>query len=146
MIFGSNRDALRQQWFDVYAKMMAGSVLTPLEAQLRDVLTVHPEYHAVLAAPDKHADKDYSPESGETNPFLHMALHVALMEQLSTNRPAGIPALYQQALMRTGDRHQAEHLMLEALAEMMWRAQRYGKQPSESEYLQLLREFIVRKH
>ena len=139
MIFGNDRNNLRRLWFDVYRKAQAGETMTALEEQVKAVIALHPEYHKMLAAPDKYAERDYLPEFGETNPFLHMGLHMGLREQVSTNRPSGMQSLYQQFLLRFGDQHEAEHQMMEALAHSIWLAQREQRAPDEANYLELLR-------
>ena len=40
--------------------------------------------------PERYHHKDYLPEMGDTNPFLHMSMHMAIKEQLSIDQPAGI--------------------------------------------------------
>ncbi len=139
MIFGNERRNLRQLWFDVYRKAQNAEPLTALEEQVKAVIALHGEYHALLAAPEKYSERDYLPEFGETNPFLHMGLHMGLREQISTNRPAGMQSLYQQFLLRCGDKHEVEHQMMEALAHSMWLAQRHQRAPDEAAYLELLR-------
>jgi predicted RNA polymerase sigma factor len=83
--------------------------------------------------------RDYTPEDGQTNPFLHMGLHLAIREQVSTNRPAGIAAVYRSLAAKLGDVHEAEHVMIEALGQALWQAQRSGLPPDETAYLESLR-------
>lgn len=142
MIFGNDRNALRQMWFDVYRKAQQNEALTDLEKQIREVIALHPEYHAALAAPEKFSGRDFLPEFGDVNPFLHMSLHMGLREQLNTDRPAGIAGLFRQGLLRHGDRHAVEHRCMDALAETMWLAQRAGTAPDEQHYLARLRQLL----
>lgn len=139
MIFGNDRANLRRMWFEVFRKAQSGEPLTALEEQVKAVIALHPEYHRLLASPQQYAERDYLPEFGQTNPFLHMGLHMGLREQVSTNRPAGLQSLYQQFLLRFADQHEAEHQMMEALAHSMWLAQRDNRAPDEAHYLELLR-------
>ncbi|HEY5791568.1 MAG TPA: DUF1841 family protein [Gammaproteobacteria bacterium] len=117
----------------------AGRPLEPLEAQLADVVALHPEYHALLESDDGGARQEWTPEGGESNPFLHMGLHLALREQLATDRPGGIRAVHSALAQRLGDLHEAEHRMLDCLAETLWQAQRSGTPPDEAAYLERLR-------
>ena len=87
--------------------------------------------------------RDYTPEMGQTNPFLHMGMHIAIREQLGGDRPAGILAVHQR-LCRRLDSHAAEHLMMECLGETLWEAQRGGGEPDERVYLERLRR-LARK-
>lgn len=141
-IFSQDRDALRQQYHDVWQKMQSGHMLSSLEQMIADVIALHPEYHPLLSSPIQ-SGQEYFVENGQTNPYLHMGLHIALHEQLSINRPNGIVAAYQQLLKKTADRHTAEHLMVDCLAEQLWLAQQHRQPPSETAYLkavQLLSE------
>lgn len=139
MIFGSDRNNLRKLWFEVYRKAQAGEPLTALEEQIKAVIALHPEYHKALAQPERYSQQDYLPEFGEVNPFLHMGLHMGLREQLGTDRPSGIAGLYAQASLRLGDKHEAEHLLMDCLAEALWQAQRDGRMPDEMAYLNQIR-------
>ncbi len=138
MIFGNDRDALRRQYHEAWRKAQAGTPLSPLEAQIAAVIELHPEYHGVIGGED--TDADYLPESGQTNPYLHMGLHLGLRDQLATNRPPGIRAIHERLVVRTGDAHDAEHRMIECLAETLWEAQGSNAPPDESRYLERLRK------
>ena len=115
---GQNREQLRQLYLDAWRKYSARQPLEPLEAQ--------------LAA-------DYTPEGGQANPFLHMGLHLAIREQVATDRPAGIARIHQALSRRLSDPHAAEHAMLEVLAETLWESQRAGRVPDEQRYIERLR-------
>lgn len=133
-IFSQNRDALRQQYHDVWQKMQSGQILTALEQMIADVIALHPEYHSLLSSPIQ-SGQEYFVENGQTNPYLHMGLHIAVHEQLSINRPAGIVQAYQQLSAKTSDQHTTEHLMVDCLAEQLWLAQQQQQPPSETAYL-----------
>jgi len=137
MIFGQDRNELRKMYADAWAKRCENLPLSPLETQIADVIEMHPEYHADVSGDD--LERDYSPDGGQTNPFLHMCLHLGIREQVSTNRPAGIAAVFKAAATRTGDVHAAEHEMIECLAETLWEAQNENRPPDEQKYLERLR-------
>jgi hypothetical protein len=139
-IHGESRSDTRQTFFDVWAKLQGERPLTALEAIIADVIRMHPEYHALLDQGIEVLDKDWLPEGGETNPFLHMGMHIAVREQVSIDRPAGIKAAYETLLAKTRDVMQVEHLMLECLGETLWRAQREQRMPDEQLYLRLVRQ------
>jgi hypothetical protein len=126
-------------FFDVWDKLQSGDAMTGLESVIGDVIRLHPEYHGLLADGGKTLDKDWLPEGGETNPFLHMGMHIAIREQLSIDRPPGVKAAYEALLSRTHDVLAAEHEMLECLGEALWRAQRENRLPDEQAYLACLR-------
>ena len=136
MIFGQNRDELRQMYVDAWQKSGNAEVLSPLESQIAAVVQEHPEYQPML---DQAAlDTDFQPEGGQTNPFLHMGLHLAIREQVATNRPAGRAAIHQHLSQKTGDSHTAEHQMIDCLAESLWEAQSANQPPDEQKYLERL--------
>jgi hypothetical protein len=139
-MFGNDRDSLRRYYFTVWEKATAGQPLEPLEQLITEVIRVHPEYQALLQNVETAVGRDYLPEMGQTNPFLHMGMHIAIHEQLGSDRPIGIRALYQRICQRLGDPHAAEHLMMECLGEILWEAQRTGQTPNEQLYLQRLRQ------
>ena len=134
-MYSSNRNDTRQTFFDVWRKMQDDLPLTALETLMAEVIRLHPEYHPLLEDGGKSLDRDWLPEGGETNPFLHLGLHIAIREQLSIDRPAGIRTAYEALLRKTGDPIQAEHAMLECLGEALWRAQRENRLPDEQAYL-----------
>jgi hypothetical protein len=140
MIFGQDRGELRKMYVDAWKKHGEQLPLTPLEAQIADVVGEHPEYHAALA--DADLEKNYTPDGGQTNPFFHMGLHLGIREQVATNRPAGIAAVFRQLAEKIGDSHQAEHRMIDCLAEALWEAQSRNLAPDEMKYLKNLRQLI----
>ena len=137
MIFGSDRNELRQMYFDAWRKSKTGAMLSPLEAQIATVIEDHPEYQQLMT--DAVLDAAFTPEEGQTNPFLHMGLHLAIREQVATDRPPGIATLFNDLLIKTGDAHDAEHRALECLAETLWEAQSGNAMPDEAAYLERLR-------
>ena len=112
--------------------------LEPLEHQIASLVREHPEYQALLADPEAAIEHEFTPEGGKTNPFLHLGLHLALLEQVTTDRPRGIRDQYRRLVQRTGDVHAAEHLAMECLARTLWDAQRGQCQPDEAAYLECL--------
>ena len=134
-----SRDQLRAVYIDAWRKRRAGMPMEPLEMQVADVIELHPEYHASLEAGGEVVDRDYTPEGGQSNPFLHMGLHLAVRDQLATDRPPGIRRAFEDVVRRMGDSHEAEHRMIDCLAETLWEAQRSGLPPDEQTYLERVR-------
>lgn len=135
MLFSDNREDLRRMYLDVWRKHQQRLPLTALEDMLAQVIAEHPEYHAMFEQGDDLLHRDWTPEHGETNPFLHMGLHITIREQLSIDRPPGIRAAFEQLAHRLGDGHAAEHQIQEALVETIWESQRTGQPPDEQMYL-----------
>jgi Domain of unknown function (DUF1841) len=131
-----SRDELRRVYVEAWRKRREGLPVEPLEAQVADVIALHPEYHAVLERGADALGRDYTPEGGQSNPFLHMGLHLAVRDQFATDRPAGIRKAFSSLAARLRSEHEAEHRIIECLAEAMWEAQRSGRPPDEAGYLQ----------
>jgi hypothetical protein len=138
-MFDPSRDQVRQFFFDAWRKYREREVLSALEDVAVSVILLHPEYHPVLDHPERYREREYRPESGDTNPFLHMSMHLAIEEQLSIDQPPGIKAEFTRIASRLGDRHAACHEVLECLAETVWRAQREGTAPDTPAYLECLK-------
>ena len=136
---GQNREQMRQMYLNSWRKYTARQPLEPLEAQIAAVIAEHPEYMPLLESGSQALTAEYTPEGGRENPFLHMGLHLAIREQVATNRPAGIADIHHALAKRLGTPHIAEHAMLEVLADTMWEAQRSGRVPDEQRYLERLR-------
>ena len=81
---------------------------------------------------------DFDPDGGAPNPFLHMGLHLAIREQIATNRPQGIQKAYRDLNERNGAPHETEHNIMECLAQALWESQRCGQAPDETAYLECL--------
>ncbi len=136
MFINQGRDELRRHYVQAWEKAQGGRTLVPLERVIADVIRLHPENDRLFETGGEDLlDKDYLPEFGKVNPFLHMSLHVAIHEQLTTGRPQGLREHYQDLAARLGEPHAAEHRIMDCLAETLWRAQRDGIEPSETDYL-----------
>jgi hypothetical protein len=136
---GENREQLRRRYLEAWRKFRAQQPLEPLEGQLAAVIAEHPEYVAWLEGGESAVLADFTPEGGQENPFLHMGLHLAIREQVATDRPRGIGAIHALLTQRAGSAHEAEHRMIEPLAETLCEAQRNGTTPDEAAYLERLR-------
>lgn len=139
-MFGQNRNQLRQMYIDAWHKHQQGEAMQPLEQLIAEIIAMHPEYHALLEKGDATLDKDFHPGLGESNPFIHMGMHIAIREQLSTNRPAGIVPAVRDLLEKTGNAHQAEHLIMECLGKALWEAQQSGIDIDEQNYLHCVQQ------
>jgi hypothetical protein len=139
---GQSREQLRRMYLEAWRKFSAKQPLEPLEAQLAAVIAEHPEYLQWIEAGDAALAAEFTPESGRQNPFLHMGLHLAIREQIATDRPQGIADVHRKLSAKLGDAHAAEHSMLEPLAETLWEAQRNKRMPDEQAYLERLKALV----
>jgi hypothetical protein len=141
-MFGQNRTAMRRLFTDAWRKFQAKESMQPLERVIASIVQQHPEYHQLLNSPEQALEQDFLPEYGNTNPFLHMGMHITLQEQTSTDRPPGISNLYQLLSHKTGDHHTAEHQIMECLGKALWEAQQGNTMPNEQEYLECVRRLV----
>jgi hypothetical protein len=137
-MFNPSREQARQFFFDTWRKYRQREILSDMENMAIEVILLHPEYHAMLDDPGRYQDKDYLPEAGDTNPFLHMGMHIAIGEQLSIDQPVGIRKRFERLLKLTGNEHDAAHQVMECLAEMIWQAQRNQSAFDASVYFECL--------
>ena len=137
-MFNPTRDQVRNFFIESWRKHRGGEVLTAMETIAAEIVALHPEYHALVEDPDS-VERDFPPEAGQINPFLHLSLHLAIEEQLSIDQPPGIRAAFEAACARRGDRHEAMHDALECLGEMLYESQRKGTPPDAAAYLAGLR-------
>lgn len=141
-MFNPSVNDVRNFFFDTYEKGERGLILTDLEKIAYSVIIEHPEYRQVLSNRDKYMSANWLPESGETNPFLHLSMHVSIIEQLSINQPFGVKELYIQLCEKHADEHEAQHQVMDCLAEMIWQAQYNNMQPDPQIYLSCLRNKV----
>jgi hypothetical protein len=134
---------MRKVFFDSWKAHRENLPMDAMQKIIANIIELHPEYHALLEKED-NLEKDYLPEHGETNPFLHMSMHIALHEQISTDRPAGIKSAYQQLINKYSAAHEAEHAMMECLGESLWQAQRDQTTPDEIAYIECLKKLCLR--
>jgi len=138
-MFTPSRDEARAFLAGAWSKYRAGAPLSGLEERVVAIVSMHPEYQGLLEAGERHLGRDYTPEEGAPNPFLHLSLHLAIDEQLAIGQPAGLREEVERLTLARGDRHQALHAVLECLGEVLWQAQRNRSAPDESLYLECLR-------
>lgn len=137
-MFAPSRDEARRFFFETWSKYRRGEPLAGLEQTALAVILLHPEYHPLLEDAERNLEREFTPDGGQLNPFLHLSLHLAIEEQLSIDQPPGIRARYEALVKATGSEHDAKHDVLECLGETIWEAQRSAKPPDEQAYLECL--------
>jgi hypothetical protein len=128
-MFNPSQADVRRFFCQTYAKHVGNHILTPLENIAARWLVEHPEYHADLSDEAAAIARDYPPEGGKSNPFLHLSMHLSISEQVQADLPAGLKAAYGMALARMGDPHTTHHAIMEVLGQVLWEAQRQKMQP-----------------
>lgn len=138
-MFNPSRDQARRFFIEAWQKHRGKQLVSPLEDTAIRLIALHPEYHALLEGGEDALACEWTPESGEANPFLHLSLHLAIEEQLSIDQPPGLRAAFEALLARRGDRHAALHDVLECLGETMWRAQKSQSPPDGEAYVECVK-------
>ncbi|RIX43506.1 MAG: DUF1841 family protein [Rhodocyclales bacterium GT-UBC] len=137
-MFNPSREQVRRFFCDAWKKHLERLPLVGAEVAAADIAARHPEYHNLLTDSESALEKEWTPEGGQTNPFLHLSLHLAIHEQVSIDQPPGIRAAFDQ-LRHKMEAHDAEHVLLECLGETIWRAQRQGGQMDALAYVDAVR-------
>ena len=141
-LFNPTREEVRRFFCDTWKKKTENHILDPMETIASDWMVEHPEYHTLLEDPEGALDQDYTPERGETNPFLHLSMHLSISEQISIDQPPGIKAIADKLSQKLGSMHEAQHLIMECLGQVMWEAQREGQALNPEKYLEALKKLI----
>jgi hypothetical protein len=139
-VFNPSREESRKFFIEAWRKRRDATPATPMELLVSDIIGAHPEYHGLFESGARDLDKDWTPEGGQTNPFLHVSLHVAVREQLQVDQPPGIRALHTSLTETLADALEADHIVMEALAEQIWQLQRNQLPFDNSRYLAAVRE------
>ena len=137
---GTDRSEIRRYFAATWRKHRQGETLSPLEHIIATTIDIHPEYHEFLSDEQTAISAEFG--AADTNPFLHMGMHIAMQEQLGADHPAGIRDLYQKIANRLGDAHTAEHRMMECLGRVLHDAGP-GAEPDQETYRECLRRLAT---
>jgi hypothetical protein len=144
-LFNPSQEEVRRFFCSTWRRHCEVSPLTPLEAIALDWILEHPEYHLVLSNEEAAVQTQFSVEHGQTNPFLHLSMHLAIAEQISIDQPVGIKTIFQQLTHQTNSQHEAAHGIMESLGEVVWEAQRSGLPPDTEKYLDSMRRRLNKR-
>jgi hypothetical protein len=136
---GNDRATLRATWREAWRRHRDGLPLAPLQAQLADIVAMHPEYQALFEDEAAAEGGERMPAQGASNPFLHLGLHAAVREAVATDRPPGLRRAFEALLQRAATPHDAEHVLAECLGETLWEAQRAAQPPDGEAWLERVR-------
>ncbi len=143
-MFAPSQNDVRTFFCETFRKQRDALPLTPLEAIAADWILEHPEYHAELADLDSALAAVYDVESGRSNPFLHLSMHLSISEQIGIDQPRGIKQAFELLRARRGSAHEAHHEVMECLGEMVWESQRSGLPPDGERYIGCVRSRATR--
>jgi hypothetical protein len=138
-MFNPSQQDVRRFFCEAWRKEREGLVLEPMEALAAQWIAQHPEHHADLADLNEALAATYSVDTGRTNPFLHLSMHLTISEQCGIDQPRGIRQAVESLAAKRGSLHDAHHEVMECLGEMVWASQRSGQPPDGLAYLERVR-------
>ena len=144
MMFQPSQADVRRFFCGVYAKFRAGQPMEAIELLASQWISEHPEFHAELADLDGALASMQQTDSGRTNPFLHLSMHLSISEQCSIDQPRGIRQAVELLAARRNSLHDAHHEVMECLGQMIWESQRSGRPPDGLAYLEAVRQRATR--
>jgi Domain of unknown function (DUF1841) len=77
-----------------------------------------------------------SSDDGKTNPFLHLSMHLTISEQCSIDQPRGIRQAVELLTARLDSLHDAHHIVMECLGQMIWDSQKNKAPPDGQAYVE----------
>lgn len=143
MILGNQRENYRAVFFNAYKKYQKKLPLEPLEKQLLQIILDHPHYHFIFENEQNQKNDAWDKQLKE-NPFLHMSLHISIRDQLAMDQPKGILAIYHDLVLKVGDTHEAEHLMMQILVNTLREMMEKNMSDFDEElYLNAIRQKLI---
>jgi hypothetical protein len=141
-LFNPSREEVRQFFCEAWAKHQRSGILTAMESIAARWIVEHPEYQAILNNLEQAQQAEYTPEKGQTNPFLHLSMHMSISEQIQIDQPPGIREASRQLTIKLDSEHEAQHRIMECLGEVLWNAQRDGTPPDMNAYVQSIQRLL----
>lgn len=141
MMFDISTQGVRLFLAEVWRKRFSLH-LQPIEVMTLKIINAHPQYHHILENIDSYLNKNWSALSRDSNPFLHLSLHLSLQEQVSIDQPPGIAVIHQKLCDRYGNWLEAEHQMMDALLELLSNVGLSNKDFDMNMYLDRLKQLV----
>jgi hypothetical protein len=129
-LFNPSKEEVRQFFCEAWAKQQRSGILTPLESIAARWMVEHPEYHEILSDLESAKEAEFTPEKGQTNPFLHLSMHMSITEQVQIDQPHGIREASKQLMIK------------ECLGQVLWNAQRDGAPPDMAAYVEAIKKLL----
>ncbi len=142
MLYQPTQADVRRFFCSVYAKASNNTALEAIETIASLWINEHPEYHADLKDVDvalSHLlslNEVVTTDDGKTNPFLHLSMHLTITEQCSIDQPRGIRQAVELLTARLDSLHDAHHVVMECLGQMIWDAQQNKRTPDGQAYVE----------
>jgi Domain of unknown function (DUF1841) len=143
-MFSPSQADVRRFFCSVYAKARTGKALEAIETIASQWMDEHPEYASDFADVDQALTTMYECESGRTNPFLHLSMHLSISEQCSIDQPRGIRQAVELLTHQRNSLHTAHHEVMECLGTMLWDSQHNGRPPDGDAYIACVQRHATR--
>ena len=141
-LFNPGKEEVRQFFCEAWTKQQRSGILTPMESIAARWMVEHPEYHGILSDLESAKETEYTPEKGQTNPFLHLSMHMSITEQVQIDQPPGIREASKQLSIKLDSEHEAQHRIMECLGQVLWNAQRDGAPPDMVAYVEAIKKLL----
>ena len=141
-LFNPSKEEVRQFFCEAWAMQQRSGILTPMESIAARWVVEHPEYHSILSDLEFAKEAEYTPEKGQTNPFLHLSMHMSITEQVQIDQPPGIREASKQLSIKLDYEHEAQHRIMECLGQVLWNAQRDGTPPDMAAYVEAIKKLL----
>ena len=141
-MFKPSQQDVRRFFCETFRKFHAKEILTPLEVIASDWINQHSEYNAVLRDPETAIHANYSIDQANSNPFLHLSMHLSISEQITVDQPRGVRAAFNILASKLNSQHEAHHEIMECLGTMIWNSQRNNLPPDGQAYIEALRKRV----
>lgn len=141
-LFNPSKEEVRQFFCEAWTKQQRSGILTPMESIAARWMVEHPEYHGILSDLESAKETEYTPEKGQTNPFLHLSMHMSITEQVQIDQPPGIREASKQLSIKLDSEHEAQHRIMECLGQVLWNAQRDGAPPDMVAYVEAIKKLL----
>ena len=143
-MFNPSQEEVRRFFCGVQAQARSGELMDALETLASEWLKEHPEYAGDLADADAAVARVYDGQDGQSNPFLHLSMHLSISEQCSIDQPRGIRQAVELLAARRNSLHDAHHEAMDCLGEMLWESQRAGRPPDGAAYVECVQRRATR--
>jgi hypothetical protein len=143
-MFTPSQADVRHFFCSVYARARSGAPMQAIETLASQWIDEHPEYHADLRDEAAALERMYEVKDGQTNPFLHLSMHLSISEQCSIDQPRGIRQAVELLTARRDSLHEAHHQAMECLGQMVWESQRAGRPPDGAAYIDCVQRHATR--
>ena len=143
-MFNPSQEDVRRFFCSVYAKSRSAQPMYAIETLAGQWIAEHPQYHADLSDQDAAISRVYPEGSGQTNPFLHLSMHLSISEQCSIDQPRGIRQAVELLAHKRQSLHLAHHEAMDCLGTMLWESQRAGRPPDGQAYIDCVQRNATR--